>query len=233
MVSHHDLMRCLERALRRAALPVAQSQGFNPRPKVVFAQALGLGIEGRREVVDLELAEPLAPAEVLERLRAAAPPGLDFNEAEAVAPGRAARVGAVRFEFDVPHDRRDAVRAALAELLSSDRRPYTRHRPDRTVEIDLRPFVLDAELNTEGTLTFRLKVTPEGSARPEEFVGVLGLDDLRLSGSVLARTDLELVPPVAPAATAPRDPSGPEAIDAIEADSPTPLTRPRQEDFNA
>ena len=40
LVSHHDLMRCLERMLRRANLPMAYSQGFNPRPKVVFSLAL-------------------------------------------------------------------------------------------------------------------------------------------------------------------------------------------------
>src|SRR2546421_1972418 len=76
LVSHHDLMRCLERALRRADLPMAHSQGFNPRPKVVFVLALALGVEGRREVLELDLAEPLEPLEVLHRLTAAAPPGL-------------------------------------------------------------------------------------------------------------------------------------------------------------
>ncbi|MBV8382011.1 MAG: DUF2344 domain-containing protein, partial [Planctomycetaceae bacterium] len=85
-VSHHDLMRCLERLLRRAAIPVALSQGFNTRPKMVFPLAMGLGIEGRREVVELDLAEPLEPAEVLRRLAAATPPGLDWLDAEAVAP---------------------------------------------------------------------------------------------------------------------------------------------------
>src|SRR4051812_1089962 len=54
LVSHHDLMRCLERALRRAAIPMAASQGFNPRPKIMFPLALALGIEGDREVVELE-----------------------------------------------------------------------------------------------------------------------------------------------------------------------------------
>src|SRR6478672_11566182 len=87
LISHHDLMRCLERLLRRARIPMALSQGFNPRPKVVFALAMGLGIEGRREVVDLELSEPMGPAEVLRRLSAAAPPGFDWIEAEVIAPG--------------------------------------------------------------------------------------------------------------------------------------------------
>ena len=65
LASHHDVMRCLERMVRRGAIPVASSQGFSPRPKIVFALAMGLGIEGRREVVDFELTEPMEPAELL------------------------------------------------------------------------------------------------------------------------------------------------------------------------
>ena len=46
LVSHHDIMRCLERMVRRAQIPLATSQGFNPRPKIVFALALGPGDRG-------------------------------------------------------------------------------------------------------------------------------------------------------------------------------------------
>ena len=196
LVSHHDLLRCLERLLRRAEIPVAQSQGFNPRPKVVFTLALALGIEGRREVLELDLAEPMEPAEVLRRLRAAAPPGLDFLEAEAVPPGRPAHAQAVEYRFDVPADRREAADAALARFLASTDWPYTRHRPDRDrdVAIDLRPFVLGAELDPAGALRFRMKISPSGSARPEELIDALGLRDLLGQGSVLIRTEMELVP---------------------------------------
>ena len=75
LVSHHDIMRCLERMVRRAQIPLSMSQGFNPRPKIVFALALGLGIEGRDEVVDIELSEPREPDDVFRRLAEAAPPG--------------------------------------------------------------------------------------------------------------------------------------------------------------
>ncbi len=195
LVSHHDLLRCLERLLRRAEIPIAQSQGFNPRPKVVFTLALALGIEGRREVLELELAEPMEPDEVRRRLREAAPPGLDFLEAEAVAPGRPAHAQAVEYQFDVPADRRDAAEAALARFLASSDWPYTRHRPDRDrdVAVDLRPFVLDAGFDPAGTLRFRLKISPNGSARPEELIEALGLRDLFGQGSVLVRTEMELI----------------------------------------
>ncbi len=146
LVSHHDLLRCLERMLRRAEIPMALSQGFNPRPKIVFAQALALGIEGHREIVDLELAEPMAPAEVLRRLAAAAPPGFEWLDCAAVAPGRPARTESLCYLFEVPTDRREAARDALSAFLASANWPYIRHRPDRDVALDLRPFVLEAEL---------------------------------------------------------------------------------------
>ena len=195
LVSHHDLMRCLERMARRAELPLAESQGFNPRPKVAFTLALALGIEGHDEVVEMELLEPLEPAEVLRRLAAVSPQGLDWIDAEAPGPGRAAQAEAVRYALNVPPERRDAARDALANFLARDHWPYTRHRPDRTVEIDLRPFLLEATLEEpDGTLRFRLKMSPSGSARPEEVIDALGLRDLMGQGAILARTAVELAP---------------------------------------
>ncbi len=194
LVSHHDLMRCLERLARRAELPLAQSQGFNPRPKIAFTLALALGIEGHHEAVEMELAGPMDPAEVLRRLAAVSPPGLDWLDAEDPGPGRPAQAQAVRYSLPIPADRRDRARDSLADFLARDRWPYTRHRPDRTVDIDLRPFLLEADLGPEGSLRFRLKMSPGGSARPEEVIDALGLRDLLGQGAVLARTEVELAP---------------------------------------
>ena len=106
LVSHHDIMRCLERMVRRAQIPLAQSQGFTPRPRIVFALALGLGIEGQNEIVDIELSEPREPADVLCRLAAAAPPGFDWLDAEALPPGAPApRPVALDYELRVPTQR--------------------------------------------------------------------------------------------------------------------------------
>ncbi len=197
LVSHHDLMRCLERMIRRTGIPMAHSQGFNPRPKIVFTLAMALGIEGRREVVELELAEAMEPAEVLQRLSAVAPEGFDFLEAEAAPPGRPAQAEAVCYRLQVPEDRREAARAALATFLASTHWPYLRRRPDRTVDVDLRPFLLGAEIDPEGVLRFRMKITPSGSARPAKIVEALGLRDLLESGSYLIRTEVELTGPPA------------------------------------
>ncbi len=197
LVSHHDLVRCLERALRRASIPVAVTQGFNPRPKVTFTLSLALGIEGCRESVEIDLAEPMEPAEVLSRLAATSPPGLEWLGVEPATTPRAAQAAAVSYRFALPDDRRAAASAALADLLAAESRPYARRRPDKdkVVELDLRPFLLDAAIDPEGVLRFRLKVTNSGAAaRPEDIVDVLGLADLLRDGGVLARTDVELAP---------------------------------------
>jgi radical SAM-linked protein len=193
LVSHHDLMRCLERVLRRASLPMAYSQGFNPRPKYAFPSALALGIEGRREVLELELERPMAPIEVLRRLAEVAPPGLEFLEVEP-APSRAGRVEAVSFRVPLPADRLEAANQAVVALLDREHCPYVRRKPDRDVAIDLRPFVLSAEVDRDDVaLQLRLKVEPGGSARPEEVLEMLGLRDLITGGAVLVRTDVALV----------------------------------------
>jgi radical SAM-linked protein len=193
LVSHHDIMRCLERMLRRAAIPVAKSQGFNPRPKLTFASALGLGIEGRREIVDLELSTALEPAALLERLRAVAPPGFEWNDASSLpvdAPAPLLR--AAEYFIPVPKERRDQARGDIQSFLCCSQWLFVRKRPKGESTFDLRPHVLGAELEPDGLLRFRLKVAADGSARPDELLEAVGLRDLLDHGAVLVRINVEL-----------------------------------------
>lgn len=193
LISHHDLMRCLERMLRRARVPMATTQGFNPRPRMTFALALGLGIEALREVVDLELTEPWEPSDLLARLEASAPPGFAWVDARPLpAAAPAPRPRSAAYEFPVPADRRDAAREALARLLAAESWPVIRRRADRESELDLRPHVLSAGLADDGVLRFRLAVEPGGSARPEDLLDTLALRDLLDQGVFLTRVDVEI-----------------------------------------
>src|SRR5437879_13282810 len=78
LISHHDLMQCFERMLRRAALPFHSTEGFNPKPRLVFALSLALGVVGREEVVELELDAFVPPEEIHARLVQQAPAGLEL-----------------------------------------------------------------------------------------------------------------------------------------------------------
>src|SRR5712692_169632 len=92
LISHHDLMRCFERMLRRAGLPFHSTQGFNPRPRLVFALSLPLGVVGCEEVAELELTEPVSADAVHDRLTQQAPAGLVILSVRPAASKAAAQV---------------------------------------------------------------------------------------------------------------------------------------------
>ena len=85
---HRDVARLFERALRRAALPLAMTEGFSPRPKVHFGLALSTGYESMAEYLDVDLREGEADHVQIEalpgRLSALLPPGLDVVNAAVV-----------------------------------------------------------------------------------------------------------------------------------------------------
>ena len=75
-ISHLDLMRTVSRAIRRADLPIAYSQGFNPRMKMSFGQALKVGKSSNAEEAKLTFEQQIAPEEVADRLNQVLPAGV-------------------------------------------------------------------------------------------------------------------------------------------------------------
>lgn len=75
-ISHLDLARAMERALRRARVPVAYSEGFNPHPRLAFASALAVGATSEGEVLEVHLREPLPADKFHQVLNEQLPPGL-------------------------------------------------------------------------------------------------------------------------------------------------------------
>ncbi len=192
LISHHDLMRVLERLIRRAEIPIAHTQGYSPRPRITFAMPLGLGIEGQREVVDFELEPGHGAEELTALLNQHSPEGLVWLEAEMLAPGTSApAVIAARYALAVAAAHEPQAQSALAGFLAAAAWPFEQQRPGRTRMIDLRAAVLDATLEP-GLLRFTLEVTRDGSARPEEVVQALGLSPLFEQGAYLVREDVVL-----------------------------------------
>lgn len=86
LISHLDLVRLFDRAIRRAALPVAYTGGFHPSPRIVPASALPLGATSSGEVVDFDLTTIMEPDEFLMRLAAQLPQNVPLYRVEAIAP---------------------------------------------------------------------------------------------------------------------------------------------------
>jgi len=210
LVSHHDLMQCFERMLRRAEIPFCSTQGFNPQPRLVFALSLPLGIVGGEEVVELELTEEVPAEEVCRRLARQAPAGLDILDARRIdlkAHGQPCRV---RYRLEIPTDRLSGLDTRISDLLAAPEHWIERTRPHAR-RFDLRPL-LDG-LRLGGTfLEMDIRVTPQGTARADEVLAALGLGDLPEAGAILERTKLELDDELlTPGAN--QAPSGPLPID--------------------
>ena len=78
LLSHLDLMRMLERALRRSGLPISFTGGFHPLPRIQIALALPLGAEAQGEWMDLEFTEPLPPEQLQRSLQPLLPEGISL-----------------------------------------------------------------------------------------------------------------------------------------------------------
>ena len=86
--SHRDISRAVERAVRRAGIPVAYSGGFTPHPKISYSGAAATGVASEAEYLEIGLTETRDPARVRADLDAALPPGLDIVDVVPVRAGR-------------------------------------------------------------------------------------------------------------------------------------------------
>jgi len=176
---HLDLHRAWERTFRRAGLPLAYSEGFNPHPRLNLASALPLGFTGAGEVIDAWLEQDLPLSEIQAALQRALPPGLQVTQIETVD----LRLPALQTELEASEynltflepfpELADRVQALLSAL------SLPRQRRER--DYDLRPLILDIQiLPPDGLdrpqLNVRLVAREGATGRPEEVIAALGYD---------------------------------------------------------
>lgn len=81
-ISHLDLVRLFQRAIRRACIPISLSQGFSPHFKISFTRALKLGVESENEEARFLLDRPMDPGQFKEKLSQQLPEGIEIKEAK-------------------------------------------------------------------------------------------------------------------------------------------------------
>lgn len=89
LMSHLDLVRLFDRAIRRAAIPIAFTGGFHPGPRISFANALPLGATSSGEIVDFDLTQPLDVDEFRTMLSAQLPNDIPLYTVEEIRPNSA------------------------------------------------------------------------------------------------------------------------------------------------
>lgn len=185
-LGHLDILRTFERAVRRAGLPIAFSNGFNPRERITFASALSTGITGKLEPAILEMTIQVSPESILSELNSALPPGLIIHSCEEIpeAGSRDLLNSYNRAEYEIlcdcPADTSaDSICSAINELLACSNLPIVREREGRAKSLDIRPFLFElslinilTEINRL-TLSMIVALGENGTIKPNEVVQIL------------------------------------------------------------
>lgn len=176
-LSHLDLMRLLTRALRRAGLPVAFSQGYNPRPRLTLAAPLPVGVTGKQEYGDLYLAERLSLKNFLCLFQEQLPRGLSLKNAVEIpleASSIAAEIDAALYQAywmgSEPPPGAGELRSRVSELAAREKiLVRRRNKKGFYKEVDIRPYIkrisiLDIEEET--ALELLLQLGSKGGVSP-------------------------------------------------------------------
>ena len=168
--SHLDIMRLFNRVIKRAGIKLAYSHGFNPHPKMVFAQPLSLGYTGLNEYIEIETTEDHKPGYIAEKLSELMPPGLDIKGCERMAEGRktlAAMTVAAEYMIEIPlAEPVDMSDGEIAELYMSQDRIITLKKQKKKkvpVEIDIKPMIRQLQVSQQDGLIVIDTVLDSGS----------------------------------------------------------------------
>jgi radical SAM-linked protein len=184
-ITHLDLMRFWERALRRAAIPLAYSEGFSPSPRLALAAPLPVGVTASAELMDVSLSQRTNPEQFIKALSEQLPPGIAVSQVREVGLGLPSLQSQVRFseyDVDVSTDRTVAeVQKAVEEFLAAESLPWQHKRERQVRRYDLRPLVQDLRVVglADGlcTLGMRLRTDAQASGRADQVVAALGFPE--------------------------------------------------------
>jgi radical SAM-linked protein len=154
--SHRDFGRAFERALRRAAVPMAYSSGFSPHPRISYPNASPTGAASEAEYLEIGLAATRDPDKVRSALDAALPPGLDVVEVAVARPGALAeQLTGSRWRLDLGGMSAATLQAASDSFLARDAVLVQRMTKNGMREFDAHAAVVSLEPE-DGRLTLTL-----------------------------------------------------------------------------
>lgn len=181
-LSHLDLVRTMQRIFRRANLPLAYSEGFNPHPKLSYGSALAVGVTSDGEYLDVELKTEIPLEQLKEKLGNVMPPGLEILEIMNLGDRKGsltAIINLARYQVEVlsteiiDQSRLDQV---IETLLAKESLEVMRRGKKGLRSVDIRNGIYDLHgslINNTVILEMDLQTGSEGNVRPEEVVTAL------------------------------------------------------------
>jgi radical SAM-linked protein len=183
--SHRDLARTLERALRRAQVPMAFSAGFSPHPKISYIGAAPTGAASEAEYLEIGVAVRCDPDALREALDAALPADVAVLEVVEAADGTGAladRIDTSVWRVELPGVAPAELEPAVEKFLASDVVTVAKRTKNGLRDVDARAAVASASAGeAAGCAILHVvvrQVTP--SVRPDDVLaGLAAVADLR------------------------------------------------------
>ena len=181
-ISHLDILRLWQRALHRAEIPLAYSEGFSPHPRISLAAPLPIGVTSQAELMGILCTKWVSPHFLTAAVSQQLPPGIEILQVYQVALTRPSLQSQVRYteyrvEVETEKGQKD-IESALTELLSMKHLPWQYQRDTGTRNYDLRALIDDLWLidwhSGYCTVGMRLRCDNSGSGRPEQVTTALG-----------------------------------------------------------
>ncbi len=181
-ISHLDIMRLWERALRRAQIPLAYSEGFSPHPRLSLAAPLPVGVTSEAELMDVFIIKLVSPHWFTGTMSQQLPPGIEILGVYQIAltmSSLQSQVCYAEYRVEVETDKRpEDIESAVSALLSAEHLPWHHQRDTGQRNYDLRALINDLWLidwhNSHCVIGMRLRCDSGGSGRPEQVASALG-----------------------------------------------------------
>ncbi|OGO00685.1 MAG: hypothetical protein A2Y90_05520 [Chloroflexi bacterium RBG_13_52_12] len=183
-ISHLDLMRLWQRALNRAGIALAYSEGFNPHPRMSLAAPLALGVTSDAEFMDIVLEKFVSPHSFTAAVARQLPRGISIDGVYNTAltmPSLQSQVRQAEYTVAIATDKeKDDIESAINGLLDKESLPWQHQRDTGPHKYDLRVLVDDLWLiewrRGFCTIGMRLRCDSNGSGRPEQVAAALGFE---------------------------------------------------------
>ncbi len=215
-ISHLDLQQLLQRAFRRADIDLAHSQGFNPHPKISYANALALGTESQGEYVDVEIVDDLSIDEYLTRMNEQLPEGIKFIKAIEIdkqTPSLASNIEYGEYIFTIELEKslsKEFVKSKILDFMNQEEIIITKkNKKGKLVDSNIKPLIKnfdllnldDDKLILEAMLATGSKANLNNNVFVPKILEILELDMDPLDVDILRRDlyilkDGELVSPM-------------------------------------
>lgn len=173
-IGHLDLMRTIQRALRRSHLPIKYSNGFNPHIRLSFAAPLSVGVAGKREMMEVPVEEGTTPEAFMEALNAVLPECLRMVSARPIDddfPTLMSLMAGSVYSIHLPRTpETDKALARFEDFMALKEYIAIRRTKSGENPCDIRPFIVEGSADTreDGHIIHLTSVaTPkEGGLKP-------------------------------------------------------------------